>query len=86
MLDLATQDWTSAGMCDALDQMSQIVHAMQAILGDMTSSRKHLEKLDEVFAGEQSDVVVNRVVLVIDNFDQLAAHCKQVSGFMALSS
>lgn len=61
------------------------MHTMQAIFGDVTL-RQHLEKLDEVFAGEQSDVVVNRVVLVIDNFDQLAAHCKQVSGFVALSS
>ena len=52
---------------------------MQAIFGDMASSRKHIEKLDEVFIGEQSDIVLDRVLLVIDNFDKLAAHCKQVS-------
>ncbi|KAL3151386.1 hypothetical protein ABBQ38_013215 [Trebouxia sp. C0009 RCD-2024] len=57
-----------------LPQFSKLL--FQAIFGDVTL-RQHLEKLDEVFAGEQSDVVVNRVVLVIDNFDQLAAHCKQ---------
>lgn len=60
------------------------VHAVQAMLGNTGSSRKQVQMLDEVFAGQQSRIVVNRVVLVIDNFDKLAAQCKEVSSFMAL--
>lgn len=60
--------------------------AVQAVFGDRVPSTEHLKKLDEVFVGQQSRVVVNRVVLVLDNFDELAAHCTPVSGFTALSS
>ena len=54
---------------------------MQAILGDIKLSPKHEETLDNLFAGGHPNVM-KKLVLVIDNFDQLAAHCKQVSTVM----
>lgn len=51
---------------------------LQAIFCDSKPSTKHEQTLDNLFAGEQSGVVCEKLVLVVDNFDVLAAHCKQV--------
>lgn len=54
---------------------------LQAILGDIRLSQRHEEALDNLFGGVQP-TALKKLVLAMDNFDQLATHCKQVSTFM----
>ena len=53
-------------------------HHLQAILGDIKLFGGHEETLDILF-GDGQPKVLKKLVLVLDNFDQLATHCKQVS-------
>ena len=55
------------------------VSRVQAIFCDSKPSTKAEQTLDDLFAGEQPNIVCEKLVLVVDNFDVLAAHCKQVS-------
>lgn len=65
-----------------LTSKGEHVSRLQAIICDIKPSTKpssHEQALDNLFGGEQSSVVCEKLVLVIDNFEVLAAHCKQVS-------
>ena len=82
-IEVQVQDGLTSDGLPALDwtQINDNVHQLQAILGDIKLSQTHEETLDSLFGGGQAQVM-KKLVLVMDNFDQLAAHCKQVRNLM----